>query len=128
MAATDSPTIDRNIEAATRFLDRVASLPPDTRARINTESFGKSAHTTALFATTDEVTTLKNKDRDGRVSAFLVDAERRVDSMGLDPEVGDLVKAAARAILVQGRPGMDGPVKQLYSPFETVVPLQTVVE
>jgi hypothetical protein len=128
MAATQSPTIDRNIDAATRFLDRVAALPAVERERIGTDSFGKSTHATAMFATADEVTTLKNKDRDGRVSAFLVDAERRVDSMGLSAEVGDLVRAAARAILVQGRPGLEGAIKQLYLPFESVVPLATIVD
>ena len=128
MAGTQAPSVDRNIEAATRFLDRIAALPPADRERLGTESFGTSAHTAAMLTTADEVTTLRNKDREGRVSAFLVDLEQRVDGMGLGAEVGNLVKGAARAILVQDRPGLDRAAQQLYAPFETVIPMKTVVE
>lgn len=128
MVGTQSLGMDRNIEAATRFLDRIAALPPADRERLGTESFGTSAHMSAMFATADEVTTVRNKDRDGRVSAFLVDLEHRVDALGLSAEVGNLVKAAAKAILVHDRPGMDRATNQLYAPFEAIVPLKTVVE
>lgn len=128
MAGTPTLSVDRNIEAATRFLERIAALPPADRERLGTESFGTSAHTAAMLSTADEVTTLRNKDRDGRVSAFLVDLEQRVDGLGLSAEVGNLVKGAARAILVQNQPGMDRAARQLYAPFETVIPLKTVVE
>ena len=128
MVGTQTQGVDRNIEAATRFLDRVGALAPGALDRVGAESFGTSAHTTAMFATADEVTTLKNKDRDGRVSSFLVDLERRVDGMGLNAEVGNLVKAAARSILVQDRPGMDRATRQLYSPFEPLVPFKTLVD
>ena len=128
MAGPQAPSVDRNIEAATRFLERVAALPPADRERLGTESFGSSAHTAAMLTTADEVTTLRNKDREGRVSAFLVDLEQRVDGMGLSAEVGNLVKGAARAILVQDRPGLDGVARQLYAPFEKVIPMKTVVE
>ena len=128
MVGTQSLGMDRNIEVATRFLDRIAALPTADRERLSTESFGTGAHTSAIFATADEVTAVRNKDRDGRVSAFLVDLEHRVEGMGLAAEVGNLVKAAARALLVQDRPGMDKATRQLYAPFETVVPLKTVVD
>ena len=128
MVGTQSLGIDRNIEAASRFLDRLAALPPAERERIGTESFGSSAHTSAIFSTADEVTTLRNKDKDGRVSAFMLDIERRVEAMGLSAEVGNLAKAAARAILVQDRPGMERAVRQLYSPFDSVVPIKAVVD
>ena len=127
MVGTQTSGLDRNIDVATRFLDRIATLPPAERERIGTDSVG-SSHTSAIFATADEVTTIRNKDKDGRVSSFLVDVERRVDAMGLKPEVGNLVKAAARAILVQDRPGMDRATRQLYSPFEAVIPLKSVAD
>ena len=94
MAGTQAQGIDRNIDAAARFLDRVKDLSPSERARVSRESFGSSAHTSAMMMIADEVSALKNKDRDGRVSSFLVELEQRVDEMGLDAEAGDLVKAA----------------------------------
>jgi hypothetical protein len=42
--------------------------------------------------------------------------------MGLATELGDLVKSAARAILVQDAAGLERATKQLMSPFEQVMP------
>jgi hypothetical protein len=106
----------------------VRELSPAERERIARDTFGTSAHTSAMMMVADEVSALKNKDRQGRVSSFLVDLERRVDGMGLQPELGDLVKAAARGLLVQGAPGLDRATRQLYSPFEQVVPLPSASE
>ena len=122
MTGTQPQTVDRNIEAASRFLDRVTALSPTDRDRISRDSFGSSPHTSAMMMVADEVTTMKNKDRQGRVSAFLVDLERRVEGMSLAPELGDLVKSAARAILVQNAAGLERATKQLMSPFEQVLP------
>ena len=122
MTGTQAQSIDRSIEAANRFLDQVTSLPPADRERIGRESFGSSAHTSAMMMIADEVTTLRNKDRQGRVSAFLVDIERRVEGMNLEPEMGDLVKGAARAILVRNNPALERATRQLISPFEEVMP------
>lgn len=118
MTGTQPQVIDRNIEAASRFLDKVGALTPAERENISRDSFGSSAHTSAMMMIADEVTTLKNKDREGRVSAFLVDLERKVDGMSLSPELGDLVKGAARAILVQNATGLERATRQLISPFQ----------
>ena len=128
MAGTQAQGIDRNIDAAARFLDRVKDLSPSERARVSRESFGSSAHTSAMMMIADEVSALKNKDRDGRVSSFLVELEQRVDEMGLDAEAGDLVKAAARALLVKGASGLDRATRQVYMPFEQVVPYPSVAD
>jgi hypothetical protein len=128
MTETQAQGIDRNIGAANRFLDRIRELSPTDRERIARDTFGSSAHTSAMMMVADEVSALKNKDREGRVSSFLVDLERRVDTMGLQPELGDLVKAAARGLLVQGAPGLDRATSQLYSPFEVVVPRAVAAE
>ncbi|HEY2376994.1 MAG TPA: hypothetical protein VGH98_13535 [Gemmatimonadaceae bacterium] len=122
MTGTHPQTVDRNIEAAGRFLDRVSALSAADRERISKDNFGSSAHTSAMMMVADEVTSMKNKDRPGRVSAFLVDLERRVDGMGLQQELGDLVKSAARAILVQNAAGLELASRQLLSPFEAVIP------
>jgi hypothetical protein len=121
MTGTQPQAIDRNIEAASRFLDRVTSLTPADRELVSKESFGSSAHTSAIMMVADEVTSLKNKDKQGRVSAFLVDLERRVDGMSLPTELGDLVKSAARAILVRDASGLERASQQLMSPFEKVI-------
>ena len=121
MTGTQPQAIDRNIETASRFLDRVTSLTPADRERISKESFGSSAHTSAIMMVTDEVTSLKNKDKQGRVSAFLVDLERRVEGMSLPAEIGDLVKSAARAILVRDASGLERASRQLMAPFEQVI-------
>ena len=121
MTGTQPQAIDRNIEAASRFLDRVTSLTPADRELITKESFGNSAHTSAIMMVADEVTSLKNKDKQGRVSAFLVDLERRVDEMSLPTELGGLVKSAARAILVRDASGLERASRQLMSPFEQVI-------
>ena len=128
MIGTQTQSIDRNIEAANRFLDRVTTLAPAERDRISRENFGSSAHTSAMMMVADEVTTLRNRDRQGRVSAFLVDVERRVDGMKLSPEQGDLVKGAARAILVRDASGMERATRQLLSPFEEVMPNSVSVD
>lgn len=128
MAGTQTISIERNIDAATRFLNRIAALAPTERERISTESFGSPSHTSAMLTTTDEITTLRNKDRDGRVGAFLVDLERRVDELGVGAEIGDLVKAATRGILVQDLPGCERATRQLYAPFENVVPLRSLAD
>lgn len=128
MTGAQAQGIDRNIDVANRFLDRVKDLGPAERERIARSTFGSSAHTSAMMMVADEVSSLKNKDRDGRVSSFLVDLEQRVDGMSLQPELGDLVKAAARGLLVRGAPGLDGATRQLYSPFEQVVPLPSAAD
>ena len=122
MTGTEPQAVNRNIEAAGRFLDRVTGLSPADRDRISKDSFGSTAHTSAMMMVADEVTVMKNKDRQGRVSAFLVDLERRVEGMGLAPELGDLVKSAARAILVQNAAGLERATKQLMSPFDQILP------
>ena len=122
MTGTQTQSIDRNIEAANRFLDLVTTLSAANRERIARDSFGSSAHTSAMMMVADEITSLRNKDRQGRVGAFLVDVERRVDGMNLTPEQGDLVKGAARAILVRNSPGLERATRQLISPFEEVMP------
>ena len=122
MTGTETQSIDRSIEAASRFLDRVTTLPSADRERIARESFGSSGHTSAMMMIADEVTTLRNKDRQGRVSAFLVDVEKRVEGMNLAPEMGDLVKGAARAILVRSNPGLERATQQVISPFEEAMP------
>lgn len=127
MTATRTGTnVDRSLEMAGRFLDRIERLPAAERGRIATESFGSSAHTGAMLAVADEVTTLRNKDREGHVSAFLVDAERRIDGMNLDARVGGLVKAAVRALVVHDFPGLEMATRQLYAPFEPVVPFASL--
>jgi hypothetical protein len=100
----------------------VTTLPPAERDRISREKFGSSAHTSAMMMVADEVTTLRNRDRQGRVGAFLVEVERRVEAMNLPPEVGDLVKGATRAILVRNAEGLERATRQLISPFEEVLP------
>ena len=128
MTGTQTQSIDRNIEAANRFLDRVTTLTPADRERVAKESFGSSAHTSAMMMVADEVTSMRNKDRQGRVSAFLVDIERRVDGMKLSPELGDLVKSAARAILVRNAAGLERATRQLISPFDEVLPNPVTVD
>jgi hypothetical protein len=128
MSGTQTQSVERNIEAANRFLDRVTTLAPAERDRISRDSFGSSAHTSAMMMVADEVTTLRNRDRQGQVSAFLVDVERRVDGMKLSPEQADLVKGAARAILVQNASGLDRATRQLLAPFQEVMPNPTSVD
>jgi hypothetical protein len=81
-----------------------------------------------MMMVADEVTTLRNKDREGRVSAFLVDIEQRVEGMQLSAELGDLVKGAARAILVRDAAGLERATRQLISPFEEVMPNPVTVD
>jgi hypothetical protein len=119
---TAEANLTRNVEIANRFLVRMESMPPAERARIATDSFGSSAHTSAMFATADEITTQKNRDREGTLTAFLVDAEQRIEAMHLDAQVAGLMKGAVRAILVHDLPDRDRATKQLYSAFEGVVP------
>ena len=128
MTGTQTQSIDRSIEAANRFLDRVTTLSPTDRERIAHEHFGSAAHTTAMMMVADEVTSMRNKDRQGRVSAFLVDIERRVEGMQLSPELGDLVKGAARAMLVRNAEGLEKATRQLISPFEGVIPNPVTVD
>ena len=128
MTGTPTQSIDRNIEAASRFLDRVTTLSPANREQIARDRFGSSAHTSAMMMIADEITTMRNKDREGRIGAFLVDVERRVDGMNLPPELGDLVKGAARAILVRNSPGLERATRQLISPFEEAMPNAVAVD
>jgi len=119
-------SVIRNIALATRLLDRIEAMPVADRAKFSAETFGSSGHTSAMLTVADELTTLKNKDREGMLSAFLVDAERRIDAMGLDAQHAGLVKSAVRAILVHDLPGCDKPTRQLYAPFEPVVPFASL--
>jgi hypothetical protein len=128
MTATNTgpSNIEHNVNIAERFVKRIEGMTPDDRARISTQSFGSTAHTSAMLTTADEITALKNKDRDGRLSAFLVDAEQRIDAMQLDATVGGLVKAAVRALLVHDLPDREKPTRQLYTPFEPIIPLRSL--
>jgi|SRR5689334_2056556 len=125
---TAAANLTRNIEIATRFLDGIQGMSAADRARITTDSFGSSAHTSAMLSTADEITTLKNQDREGKLMAFLVDAERRIDAMQLDTTVAGLVKAAARAILVYDLPDREKATRQLYGPFEGVIPFESLTQ
>jgi hypothetical protein len=123
---TMGANLTRNIELADALLGRIAALSPADRARIGTESFGSAAHTSAMLSVADEITTLKNGDREGKLTGFLVDAEQRIGEMGLDAQVAGLVKSAVRAILVHDLPGCDAATRQLYAPFEPVVPFASL--
>ena len=125
---TAEANLTRNVEIANRFLVRIESMPPAERAGIPTDSFGSSAHTSAMLTTADEITTQKNRDRDGTLTAFLVDAERRIDEMHLDAQVAGLVKGAVRAILVHDLPDRDRATRQLYSAFEGAIPFVSLSE
>jgi hypothetical protein len=120
--------LTRNVEMANRFVERVESMSSDERARIATDSFGSSAHTSAMLATADEITTQKNRDREGKLTAFLVEAEGRIDALHLDTQVAGLVKGAVRAILVHDLPDRDRATRQLYSAFEGVIPFVSLSE
>ena len=122
--ATNADVTGRSIQMADAFLDRLAALPPDARARVQTSVLGTSRHTGAQLATADEITTLKNRDREGRLGQYIVDAERRVAEMGLPQDVDTLARAAVRAILVSHLPNRESMTKALYEPFEGVVPWQ----
>ena len=119
-------SVIHNIELATRLLDRIQGSPATERVVFSPDSFGSSAHTSAMMSVADELTTLKNKDREGKVTAFLVDAERRIDAMGMDVQHAGLVKSAVRAILVHDLPGCDKALRQLYAPFEPTVPFASL--
>lgn len=119
-------SVNQNIELATRLLDRIQAIPGTERTKLSADSFGSSGHTSAMMTVADELTTAKNKDREGKVSAFLVDAERRIDAMGLDAQQAGLVKSATRAVLVQDHPGCDKAVRQLYAPVENLVPFDSL--
>ena len=123
---TTGANLTRNIDIAEAFLQRVAALSAADRARIGTESFGSAAHTSAMLSTADEITTLKNGDREGKLTAFLVDTEQRIDAMALGARVAGLVKSAVRAILVHDLPERDRATRLLYSPFEAVVPFASL--
>jgi hypothetical protein len=70
----------------------------------------------------DEITTLRNKDKEERLSAFLVGAEQRLAGLKLDRELDGLAKAAARALVLEHQPGREAATKDLYMPFEAVIP------
>src|SRR5262245_8671278 len=125
---TAGANLTRNIDIANRFLGRIESMPPADRARIGTDSFGSTAHTSAMLTTADEITTQKNRDREGKLTAFLVDAEQRIDALHLDTQVAGLVKGAVRAILVHDLPDRDRATKQLYGAFEGAVPFVSLTE
>jgi len=125
---TAGANLTRNIEIANRFLDRIESMAPGDRVRIGTDSFGSTAHTSAMLTTADEITEQKNRDRDGKLTAFLVEAEQRIDAMHLDTQVAGLVKGAVRAILVYDLPDRERATRQLYAAFEGVVPFANLTE
>lgn len=123
---TADTNISRNTEIASRFLERAAALTPAERERIATESFGSTAHTSSMLVIADELTTLKNRDREGRVTAFLVEAEQRIESLGLGAQLSGLFKAAVRAILVHDLPSCEKATRALYAPFESVIPFRSL--
>jgi hypothetical protein len=123
---TADTNISRNTEIASRFLDRAAALTAADRESIATESFGSSAHTSAMLVIADELTSMKNRDRAGRVTAFLVEAEQRIESMGLGAQLSGLLKAAVRAILVHDLPSCEKSTRTLYAPFEPIIPFQSL--
>jgi hypothetical protein len=124
--ATNADALGRALHMADTFLDRLRALPPDARARIPTTAGGSSRHTGALMMTADEITTLRNKDREGRVAEYIVTAERRIAELELPTEVDALAKAAVRALLVHHLPNRDSATKALYEPFEGVIPFATL--
>jgi hypothetical protein len=125
--AESAHTIDRSVNAASRFLDALEQMPADARAHLSASSFGSHDHTTAMMTTADELTTLRQRDPDGRVGQFIVAAERRIAQLGLDAELAGLAKGAVRALLVHHLPGREDVTRQLYAPFESVIPMQSLV-
>ena len=127
MATTESVTaIDRNLRVANRFLEKLEALPAERRSELSATEFGSTSHTNAMMAVADDVTTLRNGDREGRVGQFLVDAERRIAQLGLDAEIARLVKGAVRAILVDHMPGREQTTRELYMPFERQIPFDVL--
>ena len=121
-----SQRIDRNTQMASRFLDKLASLGDDARAKVDTSSFGTHEHTSAMMMLADEITTLRNRDPEGRVGQFLVTAEQRIMDLQLPAETDALAKAAVRALLVHDLPTVGATATQLYAPFEGVIPMASL--
>ena len=119
--------LTKSITAADRFLDRLAGLGDADRARIDRSAFGNPKHTGALMMTADEITTLRGKDKDDCLAEFLVKAERRIADLNLPKDHESLTKAAVRALVVQHLPGREVPTRDLYAPFEAVIPRNTLV-
>ena len=121
-----SQRIDRNTQLASRFLDKLAALGTDAGAKVDTSSFGTHAHTSAMMMLADEITTLRNRDAEGRVGQFLVTAEQRIMDLQLPAEADALAKAAVRALLVHDLPAASSAARQVYGPFEGVIPLASL--
>jgi hypothetical protein len=115
--------LTRSIASADNFLTRLSALDAAARERIDRTAFGNPKHTGALMMTADEITTLRAKDKDDRLAQFLVDAERRIADLHLPKDHESLTKAAVRALVVQHLPGREGPTRDLYAPFEPVIPI-----
>ena len=114
--------LTKSIAAAENFLTRLSSLDESARAKIDRSAFGNPKHTGAMMMTADEITTLRAKDKDNRLSHFLVDAEQRIAGLNLPKDEESLTKAAVRALVVSHLPGREGPTRDLYAPFEPVIP------
>jgi hypothetical protein len=115
-------SLTKSIAMANKSLERIATLSEADRQKVDRSAFGTSKHTNAVFNTADEITSLRSKDKDNCLAAFLVDAEKRIADMKLDRELESLTKAAVRALALQYLPGREAPTRDLYAPFEKVIP------
>ena len=118
--------ITRSIQTANTFLDRLEKLAPDARTRVQTASFGSHKHTGAMMMIADEITALRGKSDGDRLAQFLVEAEQRIAAMGLPASLESLAKTAVRALAVQHMPSCSSATRDLYAPFESVLPTSSL--
>jgi hypothetical protein len=119
MATND--VLARNEQMADRFLQRLTEMSPDERRRISTALLGTPAHSNAVFAMTDAISLSERKLQDD-IREYLAKAEQQIAAMDLDSELSSLVKHAVRGILVRDLLKTPVDTRELYAPFETVIP------
>ena len=118
--------ITRSIQMESTFLDRLEALPPDARTKVQTATFGSHKHTGAMMMIADELTALRGKEDGDRLSGVLVQAEQRIAGMGLPATLESLAKTAVRALAVQHLPSCKSATRDLYAPFESAIPLDSL--
>ena len=119
MATND--VLTRNEQMADRFLQSLADMSPDERRRISTASLGTPPHSNTVFAMTDAIS-LSGGSLQDDIREYVAKAEQKIAAMDLGPDLSSLVKHAVRAILVRDLLKTPVDTRELYAPFEAVIP------
>jgi hypothetical protein len=127
-------TIERQSQAARRFMQRLAAMTAAERRAIAIPDYNAGPYVSPRLQVHDLVQLAGGDAHDGtpgpttRMREFAATAERQLERAGVSEDLRVIALEAMRAILVWTMAGAQPAARLVYQPFETAIPYESLLE